>query len=366
MADPSRKPADTAFKQQRLPACRPIFTPLAVALTFLFVGVPFVIIGRMVLSASGAITEVDVEYDGGAHNHACQIFSSGAGTQCSVSMTAPKAMQAPVYVYYQISNFYQNHRRYVKSFDKSQMLGSEVAGSLLEKSCEPLVYNGTQLLNPCGLIANSLFNDRILVSSGQDTQYDGTAWAADASKYHQPSGFYANKDQTCCSAGSGSYCMCSGGEGTYKCPSDDKLANYYGCNAGSDYKFYYPKDESTQYLYETFPEVVTPMAGVETHRFQVWMRTAALPKFRKLYAIINQDLAEGETVTFQVEANFDVSQFKGSKALVMTTMTWFGGQNTFLGSCFVTVGSICLAFGVGFLIKQFASPRVLGDLKYLQ
>jgi len=71
-------------------------------------------------------------------------------------------------------------------------------------------------------------------------------------------------------------------------------------------------------------------------------------------------------VTFSVEANFDVSNFKGTKSLVLSTTTWFGGKNGFLGSCFVAVGSICLAFGVGFLIKQAASPRALGDLKFLQ
>jgi len=79
--------ADTAFKQQRLPACRPIFTPLAVrdapplslphlrftpahkrlrspicdhlcyqvGLTFLFVGIPFIIIGNMVSTESGKV-----------------------------------------------------------------------------------------------------------------------------------------------------------------------------------------------------------------------------------------------------------------------------------------------------------------------
>ena len=73
-----------------------------------------------------------------------------------------------------------------------------------------------------------------------------------------------------------------------------------------------------------------------------------------------------QTVSFSVEANFDVSHFKGAKSLVLSTTTWFGGKNDFLGTCFVVVGSICLAFGVGFLIKMAASPRALGDLKFLQ
>lgn len=68
-------------------------------------------------------------------------------------------MAAPVYVYYQLDNFYQNHRRYVKSYDKYQLLGT-VASKHAHKECVPLVYNGSTALHPCGLVANSLFNGR--------------------------------------------------------------------------------------------------------------------------------------------------------------------------------------------------------------
>jgi hypothetical protein len=48
------------------------------------------------------------------------------------------------------------------------------------------------------------------------------------------------------------------------------------------------------------------MAGIENERFYVWMRTAALPKFRKLYAVIKDDISAGDTVTLSITANFDV------------------------------------------------------------
>ena len=75
---------DTAFKQQRLPACRPIFTPAAVGAVFLLVGIPFIIMGTALKSASGAITELEVPYDGSGSSADCQIYSSGAGTTCQV------------------------------------------------------------------------------------------------------------------------------------------------------------------------------------------------------------------------------------------------------------------------------------------
>jgi hypothetical protein len=38
-----------------------------------------------------------------------------------------------------------------------------------------------------------------------------------------------------------------------------------------------------QYLYETFPEVISPLYGVNDERFMVWMRVAGLRQFRKPY-----------------------------------------------------------------------------------
>ena len=35
----------------------------------------------------------------------------GEGTLCNVTLTAPRNMAAPVFLYYELDNFYQNHRR---------------------------------------------------------------------------------------------------------------------------------------------------------------------------------------------------------------------------------------------------------------
>ena len=51
---------------------------------------------------------------------------------CSVSF-----LQAPVYIYYGLDNFYQNHRRYVKSRDDTQLLGEVLTKKDLNKDCAP-------------------------------------------------------------------------------------------------------------------------------------------------------------------------------------------------------------------------------------
>ena len=40
-----------------------------------------------------------------------------------VSFTVEETMKQPVYVYYQLNKFYQNHRTYVKSRSDKQLLG---------------------------------------------------------------------------------------------------------------------------------------------------------------------------------------------------------------------------------------------------
>ena len=64
-------------------------------------------------------------------------------------------------MYYGLTNFYQNHRRYVKSRDDKQLRGEKIPGNKLNTDCEPYkTYNDTSDVGiaPCGAIANSLFN----------------------------------------------------------------------------------------------------------------------------------------------------------------------------------------------------------------
>lgn len=83
-------------------------------------------------------------------------------TQCVVEFTLPEDFTAPVLFYYRLSNFYQNHRRYVQSFSDKQLSGDALSLKDVDKSdCDPMRSDGDEKLPyyPCGLIANSLFND---------------------------------------------------------------------------------------------------------------------------------------------------------------------------------------------------------------
>lgn len=87
------------------------------------------------------------------------------------------------------------------------------------------------------------------------------------------------------------------------------------------------------------------------------MSTAGLPKFRKLWGRIDQDLAKGDYNVVIVN-NYDVSSFQGQKFFVVSTTSFFGGKNEFLGVIFIIVGIIALlGSGLIFASLYFKKKR---------
>jgi hypothetical protein len=96
-----------------------------------------------------------------------------ATKNCTIRFEVPSDITAPVYMYYRLTNFYQNNRKYVKSFDLKQLNGQAVLNP--DSACDPLgkvgqaevtVRVGGETIRvgsdavyyPCGLIANSMFS----------------------------------------------------------------------------------------------------------------------------------------------------------------------------------------------------------------
>uniref|UniRef100_A0A671PAY0 Cell cycle control protein n=1 Tax=Sinocyclocheilus anshuiensis TaxID=1608454 RepID=A0A671PAY0_9TELE len=301
----SKKPDNTAFKQQRLPAWQPILTAGTVLPAFFMIGLIFIPIGIGLLVTSNNIKEFEVQYQ-----------------------SSFKALHFlhNVFMYYGLSNFYQNHRRYVKSRDDSQLNGDKSSLLNPSKECEPYRTSDKKPIAPCGAIANSLFNDTLELfynhpNGSRITIHlvkTGIAWWTDKHvKFRNPAGNNNNL--------------------SIVFQDTSKPVNWH--------KPVYELDPSD-------PE----NNGFINEDFIVWMRTAALPTFRKLYRVI-QKKKDNMTPTLppgnyslEVTYNYPVRSFDGRKRMILSTISWMGGKNPFLGIAYITVGSVCFFLGVVLLI----------------
>ena len=261
-------------------------------------GAVFIVIGIIIFIFSKKIKQIEIRYD---DNPDCQI-----GEKCDINFTIPKNMEKNVFIYYRLKNFYQNHRRYIKSKSIKQLKGKIMQEKDIKDDCEPIILNkdiyegvtssdGLRTLDPdgvahpCGLIAKSYFNDTYEIKrQGGNEEItinpNGIAWSVDKDKYKNSENYTTH-----------------------------------------------------QWL------------NVENERFMVWMRPAALPDFRKPWGRIEKDLDKGD-YTVTITNNYPVKSFDGKKYFILSTVNWLGGKNYFLAILYLVIGGVCILAGILFWI----------------
>lgn len=322
----SKRPKDTAFRQQRLPAWQPIMTIHSSLFLFFTIGIFFVPIGIICLVSSNKALSLSVDYTDcvNIENLPCSslIMDTGrrAACECELTLEVNQDFTGNVYFYYGLERFWQNLRRYVDSRDDNQLIGKLNGVSDNTKPFRNPPNQTGIFYAPAGAIANSMFNDKFVL-----TRLDGNivvpwfntgiAWETDiAYKFNNPPTF----------------------NNTAKPPN-----------------WPVPVDQ----LDPTRPS----NNGYQNEDLIVWMRTAALPHFKKLYRILDRSgtgdrrngiftnsLPAGQynlTVTYQ----YPVTGFKGRKYFIISTTTWLGTKNPFLGYAYICVGSVSILTGLVFL-----------------
>ena len=282
--------------------------------------------------------KTDVSYGTGDHTVSTDT--------CHIQFYIPDTLSAPVLLYYRLTNFYQNHRRYVKSYDQAQLKGQDRSGAAINRSdCDPLQNdpNGKPYY-PCGLIANSVFNDTFhsptllntIGNSDSSNTYNmtskGIAWASDKDLY-----------------------------GTTKYKYDE-------VEPPPNWRKRYP-EYSDEFPFPDFDQ---------DEAFQVWMRTAGLPTFSKLALRNNdEDMVPGRYQIIVYDGrltvwpflstrpilmpclllDFPVTLYDDTKSILISTRTVMGGRNPFLGIAYIIVGGLCIVLGAVFTVTQLIKPR---------
>ena len=285
------------FKQQRLPAWRPVPTFFSIIIFYILFAIIFIAIGILLLAYSGKIVSIEYEY-----HKECEGL-----VDCEISFKIEKDMERPILIYYKLDGFFQNLRRYVKSKSLTQLTGESTTLSDMESSgdCGPIYTNEDlriekdqkaadnetllvpkEVAIPCGLIAKTYFNDTYKEWKVNDESFTinekDIAWEKDK----------------------------------------DIFKNY---------------KTSKQWI------------DMQDEHFIVWMRTEGLPNFKKLWGRIeDRDLKKGDEISLKIENNYKVSHYEGGKSLILTTANKFGGKNNFMGVCFIVIGAISLLLGIAF------------------
>lgn len=60
--------------------------------------------------------------------------------------------------------------------------------------------------------------------------------------------------------------------------------------------------------------------------------------------------------------DYPVKQFSGTKSIVISTVSWIGGKQPFLGWAYIAAAILCVVLAIAGLVRHLIKPRKLGDM----
>lgn len=219
------------------------------------------------------------------------------GSTWSIKFTPDVTLKSP-YIYYELENFYSNHRNFVKSRSYSQLRGNT---GISLSTCSPITSNSDisstlynlnnyklasgDDANPWGLIAKYIFNDTFsLYNSTSNISIDETDISQKVDK---------------------------------------------------DYKFIRPNDYKNIQWHDN-----------EDQHLMVWFEPDLFPDFKKLYGKISTDLDAGTQYTIMVKNNYDIQNASIKKYIFISETNNFGGDNIVFGVLYISASGVLFILSI--------------------
>ncbi|KAF8819430.1 LEM3 (ligand-effect modulator 3) family / CDC50 family protein [Cardiosporidium cionae] len=283
--------------------CQPYLSRLKIVILVWLLSISFFIIGLSLLLAIPLECSKDYTnwqiMDSPPHNSGFLTLRIDS-SDCNYKSASQ--LKGNIFLFYELSNFYQNHRSYIFSKSAAQLRVSNESGNVYVEeskvsSCSPRILSEDQrILHPCGQSALSVFNDSYNLFRADEI----TGIMLDESKKTITFKYFAEN---------------------FVNPTAAKMEE--------------TQDKVSFWLYDRDMEILLHSKkqgvgeGVENSHFIVWMNNAALPNFRKPYAKVAVDVVD-LPVVLKFKNYFPVKPFAGTKKVVLAEVSWFSGYNTFL------------------------------------
>ncbi|CCW62175.1 unnamed protein product [Phytomonas sp. EM1] len=419
------------FKQQRLPAIQPLTHPFHVTIWLLAAALLFIPLGVIVVLSGKLAKELTFRYDDinrcttqsnqGAFTYTGNGQELKTGCITHVSFRLNTTLKAPIYLYYGLTGFYQNHRKLSDSKSQEQLQGAPVSrrdlkrlaplmypGELSGDEHTPIEVNGRTyhyrdfVYSPGGLLPWSMFNDTFTLyrveSSSSSVDEDGIPREPVRFLICNDSAFskFTNEPLEVQTKSSSVVVKTTGGKGcrkkgiTWKTDVNHCFKPIFFPSGKGDH------DDSLiwsapRYLYRTEDQPFVKdqslynvtsndtffnegwYAGELGHAIpvstdedlMVWLRLAPSPKFRKLRRIIEEDMEPGQYL-MEIGEHYDSVSFGGEKSFTFATVSYLGGRNIFLAKLCLTIGiaSLLIIF-VFLLLRRNYEIQVQQELAYL-
>lgn len=193
---------------------------------------------------------------------------------CHLDIEIPNTMNPPVFLYYKVTNFLQNHIDIASSYNSKMLRGDFVSETKDLESCNPYIYVNdsesiSNILVPCGKLSQLVFNDTFTITDGAHFSDEGIALRNDLSSVYQ-----------------------------------QVNSNYSRSNQSLENTGIFPK-------------------GIQNEHYIVWMRNSPFGSFWKLYAKSNEQILAG-TTKIDIQNRFLTESYDGKKYIILSEQRNFG------------------------------------------